>query len=116
MGNQHLPRYGLQLVVTTTQGSRRELLQSLEGFREKAVAEPDNSHCEIFEDLGENNRILWTEWWPSREVIERVLESERFRAMSAAIRLLGNLERMQRVEERPTSQIARPVNVTTSAR
>jgi len=97
---EHTPTrcHGLQLTVTVPQGNRRELIQALEGFREKAVAEPGLRDCDFFEDLSEPNRFLWTEWWPCAEDVDRVRASQRFRALAAAVRLLGRLVRVHQVE------------------
>ena len=86
--------------MTTNQNHRRELVQALEGFRERIGRDHPECECDIFEDLGEPNRFLWTERWATPEEADRSRESERFRALLGAVKVLGTLEAVRRITQR----------------
>jgi quinol monooxygenase YgiN len=66
-------------------------------------ADRTNSACEIFEDLERPNRFLWTEWWPDPGGLDDQVETDRFRALLGAIRVLGSLESVRQVSRRSAS-------------
>ena len=61
------------------------------------MADAKAERCEVLEDLVVPNRFLWIEWWPTDDEAERVLTSERFSTLMAAIRVLGKKEAVWRV-------------------
>jgi len=83
--------------MSTSQSNRRELIQALEGLRDRFIGLETRCRCEIFEDLGVPNRFLWIECWPSIEECESARVSERFRALLGAIKVLGTMEGMKLV-------------------
>ena len=93
-------RCGIQVAARSSPANRREMLQTLDELRRKACAESPTCRCEIFEDLTENNRFLWTEWWPAANGVHASMDSDGFRALLAAIRVLGTLEFVRTVDTR----------------
>jgi quinol monooxygenase YgiN len=91
---------GIQVGARSTPANRRELLQTLEELRRKASADTPDCRCEIFEDLTESNRFLWTEWWPAPNEARAAMDSDGFRALLAAIRVLGTLDFVRLVNTR----------------
>lgn len=96
--------------MTTSQAHRRELILTLEEIKSRIVEAESNCACEVFEDFSEPNRFRWSEWWPSREHTRRAMESERFRALLGAVKVLGSLEyvhevnRTQKDDREPAKQ------------
>jgi len=100
---------GIEVAMSTSQGHRRELIQTLEGLKDRiSESEPDCA-CEVFEDLAVANRFLWSEWWPSSQECRDAETSDRFRALLGAIKVLGSLESVRHVsrtsegDRKPTS-------------
>jgi quinol monooxygenase YgiN len=89
--------------MTTLQIHRRELIQTLDGLMDRISESEPDCGCEVFEDLAVANRFLWSEWWPSVEECESAQDSERFRALIGAIKVLGSLESVRHVSRRPGS-------------
>ena len=83
--------------MTTQQIHRRELIQTLEGLKDRISESEPDCGCEVFEDLAVANRFLWSEWWPSVEECESAQDSERFRTLIGAIKVLGSLESVRHV-------------------
>ena len=94
MTNQ--PAHGIELVVRTSQANRRELLQTLDEFRDRLGGE--TCRCNIFESMTDANLFLWTEWWPDPAGVEQAKVSARFRTLLGAIRVLGTLESKRDLE------------------
>ena len=83
--------------MRTTQAHRRELVQTLEAMAGPRAGE-DRLTSFVFEDVIEANRFLWMEWWPQPEDADAALTGDRIRTLLAAIRVLGTLESVRRVE------------------
>lgn len=83
---------GIQVAVRSTPANRREMLQTLDELRAETRSRDPGCRCEVFEDLNENNRFLWTEWWPDATAVQASVDSDGFRALMAAARVLGDLE------------------------
>jgi len=81
-----------------SQINRRELLQTLGDLRDRLAAGEADCECDFFEDLSEPNRFLWTEWWALREMADEAMESTRFRTLLGAIKVLGTLKRVRRLD------------------
>ena len=89
--------YGVEIVMRTTQAHRRELVQTLEGMvRPDLLGGGAALYC--FEDVIEANRFLWMEWWPQPEEADAALTGDRIRTLLAAIRVLGTLESVRRLD------------------
>jgi len=88
---------GIEVAMSTSQIHRRELILTLEGLKDRIIASERDCACEVFEDLAEPNRFLWSEWWPSLEECENAQASDRFRALLGAIKVLGTLESVRHV-------------------
>ncbi len=91
---------GLLLALTTRPSQRREFLLALEEFRDRVLAEPGCARCEIYEDVTQINRFVWSEWWPDRNSAERTVHENRFRALLGAVKLLGTIESLDWVSRR----------------
>ena len=96
--NQNQPRCGIEVAMRTSQTHRRELIQALEGLRTRIGDSDGVYECEVFEDLAEPNRFLWSEWWPTPELRADARESDRFRTLIGAVKVLGTLESIRSVE------------------
>lgn len=99
---------GIDVAMRTKQIHRRELIQTLEGLKDRIVADESSCECEVFEDLGEANRFLWSERWPTLEEADRAQASDRFHALLGAVKVLGTLESVRRVRQRPTGDPEQP--------
>jgi quinol monooxygenase YgiN len=95
--NPHLSR-GVEVTIRTRQTHRRELLQTLEGLRDRLVAAETECECDVYEDLGEPNRFVWTEWWRRSESVDHAMNSQHFRTLLAAAKVLGTLESVRRLD------------------
>ena len=84
--------------MRTRQTHRRELLQTLEDLRDRFAAGEADCVCDFFEDLSEPNRFMWTEWWTKSEKVDQAMESRRFRTLLGAIKVLGTLESVRRLD------------------
>jgi len=91
---------GIQVAVRSTPANRRELLQTLEELRTKTCSRDPHCRCEVFEDLNQHNRFLWTEWWPAATGVQASIDSDGFRALMAAARVLGSLEYVHLLDTR----------------
>jgi quinol monooxygenase YgiN len=101
-------RCGIEVAMSTSQIHRRELIQTLEGLKDRISADEPGCEVEVFEDLREANRFLWSEWWPTLADADRAQASDRFRALLGAVKVLGTLESVRRVRQRPTRNAHRP--------
>ncbi len=104
-------RYGIQLQLSSSQESRRELVQALVALKSRMAA---GGGCEIFESLSRANAFLWTHWWPSTEKLEEHLQSQEWRLLLGAIEVLGNLEGIWIIERRALRNIESVVGVPPS--
>ena len=88
---------GLEIQVQLTKEKRREFIQAFEFLACKS------SECigqYLYEDLGKDNRFLWTERWTDSKALEEHLKSDHFRSLLGAIEVLGELENLHLVELR----------------
>lgn len=90
--------WGIEVTVRAQQTHRRELLQTLEDLRDRLMDGASDCVCDFFEDLSEPNRFMWTEWWVEPEKIDEVMKSRRFRTLLGAVKVLGTLESVRRVD------------------
>ncbi len=67
--------HGVELVIRTSQANRRELLQTLEEFRNRLATGGGSCPCNIFESMTDANVFLWTEWWPDKAGVEQAKAS-----------------------------------------
>lgn len=92
--------------MRATQAHRRELVQTLEAMVGAQAAE-DGPSSYLFEGVLEANRFLWMEWWARAVDADAALSDDRIRTILTAIRVLGTLEcvdridRFDRVQQRP---------------
>lgn len=80
-------QFNVEVVLRTTGFHRRELIQTLQGLRDR-----DREFCEVFEDAGEDNRFLWRRRCADLAEAERWLGSDHYRTLMGAIKVLGTLE------------------------
>jgi len=90
--------FGIEVTVRARQTHRRELLQTLEDLRDRFAAGEADCVCDFFEDLSEPNHFMWTEWWTRPEKVDQAMESRRFRTLLGAIKVLGTLESVRRLD------------------
>jgi len=83
---------GIEISFRTRPANRREVIQALETLRERVLASGRPSDCQISEDLTETNVFRWSEWWPEDSDTAAIANTDRFRALLGAVRLLGSLE------------------------
>ena len=72
---------GIQIAVWSSPANRREMLQTLDELRCKTSSHDPDCRCEVFEDLNEHNRFLWTAWWPVEAGAQESIDSDGFRAL-----------------------------------
>jgi hypothetical protein len=80
----------VEVLMSVNAPNRRELVQTLGALREQ---EPEAS--EFFEDVETINRFLWRTSCTDREAAERWMDSQHYRTLMGAIRVLGTLEGVQ---------------------
>ena len=96
--------------MRTSQIHRRELIQTLEGLKDRIAADESSCVCEVFEDLREANRFLWSEWWPTLADADRAQASDRFHALLGAVKVLGSLESVRRVRQNSPGGSEKPAS------
>jgi hypothetical protein len=84
---QQWTQFDVEVLLRTTGFHRRELVQTLEGLRDR-----DRESCEVFEDAGEDNRFLWRRRCADLAAAEAWLASDHYRTLLGAIKVLGTLE------------------------
>ena len=87
VATQQWSQFIVEVLLRTTGFHRRELVQTLEGLRDR-----DLEACEVFEDAGGYNRFLWRRRCADLAEAERWLGSEHYRTLMGAINVLGTLE------------------------
>lgn len=88
---------GLEIQIQLVKEKRKEFLQAFEFLACKSKA------CigqYLYEDLGKDNRFLWTEHWKGLKALEDHMRSDRFKSLLGAIDVLGELENLHIVEFR----------------
>ena len=91
--------YTLRLLARVPAEKRQEFLDSLEslsksreiGFRRKL----------LFEDVSDETHFCWMGDSDSKEDLEAFMRSDAFRALRGAAQVLGTLEELRIVEDRP---------------
>ena len=81
---------GLQIIVRTTEGKRREFVQA---FGMLTRPESRNTAClcqELYEEADRSNRFLWLEYWSDMRSLRDYLGSTRFRTVLGAIDVVGS--------------------------
>ncbi len=98
---------GIEIRMEARPRKRAELLQAL-GSLAPPKAGPDRctSH-EVFEDLDRHDRFLWVERWPDAATLAARMESDAFRALMGAVKVLSEFSVMD-VIEMPRSGPSRP--------
>jgi len=97
---------GLVFALRSSPANRREMLLALEEFRQRVLAEPGCTACDVLEDVSETNRFLWMEWWSDPIGVDQIVSRARFRALIGAVQLLGRAECLQRLDRRETTDVA----------
>lgn len=62
---------------------RGEVLEALKSLRAPTAAEPGCVDCHVYQDLHDENVIVFEEVWESRADLERHLRSHRYRVVLA---------------------------------
>ena len=89
---------GLGLSIHAKSGNREELFQTVEHLRQEAAKEARCVECRVYEDLTQDGSFLWLQWWRSQLHLEEHLQSNQFRTLLGAIKVLGALESARVVE------------------
>ena len=84
--------------MRSTPAHRRELLPTMEEIRDGRAATHREALFELLEDAVLPNRFVWLEWWPRLDDAQTSMESDAFRTLLAAVRVLGTLEFVRLVE------------------
>ena len=88
---------GIEISVEVRPEKRDEFLQAVETLSPLGEEGKQCQSQEIYEDHGQRNRFLWVERWQDNEKLQARLDSDRFRALLGAVRVLGTVEDMQLV-------------------
>jgi quinol monooxygenase YgiN len=91
---------GLLIRAEVAATKRHEFLQGIEAPG-LGGSEESGSGGEIFEAIETPNEFLLIRWWEDRDGLDAYLSSEPFRALMGAIRVLGRLEVLCILAERP---------------
>jgi len=100
--------HGIEVVLRTSDHHRRELLQTFEELRASGADDASPLACDLYEDVTEANRFLWTEWWRLADEAEESMASARFRTLLGAIKVLGTLEVVRRVDQAADGALPAP--------
>ena len=98
---------GLEIRIDITPEKRREFLLTAEELLDRAPATDDACRdCRFFEQHGVPNQFLWQEDWEDRESLEGRMDSNEFRTLLGALRVLGNTHdiRITNVEHRSNQE------------
>jgi quinol monooxygenase YgiN len=87
--------FALEIVCRICAKHRIEFLQTVESLVLGTRTLQGLKALSCFEDVGEGHRFLWRECWVSEQKLEERLQSERIRALMGAIRVLGEVERIE---------------------
>ena len=90
---------GIEIRVDVRPEKRDEFLQAVEALQ--AMTRRDREACvsqNIYQERGHQTRFLWVERWAERANLEARLESDPFRALLGAVRVLGVVSDMEVVE------------------
>lgn len=93
--------FGLEITVRVKPDKRQEFMQAFELLTRR---ESQPSGCltqSLFQKVGEPNVFLWFECWSASELLEVYMQTDRFRTLLGAIRVLGALEELWRVDIKP---------------
>ncbi len=52
----------------------------------------------LYEDVGKDNRFLWTERWTAIKALEDHMRSDQFKSLLGAIEILGEMEDIRIIE------------------
>lgn len=89
---------GFEILVTVPRNKRQEFIQTCELLGDAACR---NSACieqALYENVKEAHQFLWVERWNDSEQMEGYLKSSRFGVLLGAISVLGESERLLRLE------------------
>lgn len=92
---------GLEILISMERGKRNEFLQAFESLTRPQEGEVACLDQALFEQVGWGSHMLWTERWKTRALLERRMESERFRTLLAAADVLGTVEDLRLTEYGP---------------
>ena len=91
-------RAGIEMLSEIPPEKRQEFIQS---FKILPHFEGCKNNCifyRLFEDIGEVNRFLWVEHWSDKSVMEKYLQSDRFKTIQGAVDTMGELIRFIRIQ------------------
>ena len=89
---------GLEINASIKPEQRHEFLQTIEMFRCQLDEDTTCISCSIFETIGKPNQFLWVEKWSDQGQLDDYLQTDRFKALLGAIRVLGGLDSLQITE------------------
>lgn len=89
---------GFEILVTVPRDKRQEFIQTCELLGDAACR---NSACigqALYENVREANHFLWVEHWKDSDQMDVYLRSSRFGVLLGAISVLGESNRLLRLE------------------
>ena len=90
-----------EILIEIHPAKRTEFLQAFEMIRSDKLETSERFDIGLFEQVNRTNTFLWKERWENNESMQHYFESNTFRMMIGATRVLGGLvyQKMFRLEE-----------------
>ena len=91
-------RAGIEMLSEIPPEKRQEFIQSFKILPHFEECKDNCIFYRLFEDVGEVNRFLWVEHWSDKSVMEKYLQSDRFKTIQGAVDTMGELIHFNRIQ------------------
>ena len=89
---------GIEILIEVRPEKRQEFLSSIDMLAEHESRTEGCVSLSVFEQYGMPNQFLWVECWRQMKQLRKRLDSDEFRALLGAIRVLGMLKKLTVVD------------------
>ena len=89
---------GFEIMVTVPRDKRQEFLQTCELLGEASCQDSACLRQTLFENVTLSNQFLWVEHWNDATLMDAHLKSSRFAVLLGAIAVLGESNKLMRLE------------------
>ena len=89
---------GFEILVEVPRDKRQEFIQTCELLGDASCRDPACLRQTLFENVTQANQFLWVEHWNDAALMDAHLKSGRFGVLLGAIAVLGESNRLLRLE------------------
>ena len=82
---------GFEILIEINPTKRTEFVQAFEMINSNGSHKAGRSEIALFEHVNCSNIFLWTEYWPTHESLKQYFQSNTYRMMVGAIKVLGKI-------------------------